>query len=315
MVAGNIERTDINLLLVSGALNKGMQLKGIAAELPESTLVALGIAALNVDQVPCPIPIDEKNGWKSAPSLYKQKALDTHTAMGASLRPDQHAVVNDVHPKLGEEGQTFSVVLTKYAHPETVTTRSDREDVLSAYIAENFSHFDASEHVLLRVGSGSVPVTRDGIGEVVHEKLYVRYDRNPIPDEKAARDFLQWSAENHTNYHREKNNLNLDRSIVVAGGVLEEDLVRWSVRDRKIAVNVRGRSNDPMNEMEAIGDGFTPDMVRVLLHVIRGVATAELDFTLPEKERARLLPRKCHNVIWSSQEQGFVARYTGDYRL
>lgn len=310
----------VNLQLISGASNKELRLKNqVHAFRSEGVLAELGLIDLVVSRRSAPKDIYEPNKEvKPAPALYLAKARHAKEVMSGVDEVDNTIrFAADTHPKVGRPGKKLHVVVTKYPDPGAVTNYGDRLDALSEYIYSMFGQFGKDESVLMRAGLGVVPWLDTLIG-LVDVKSYVEYGRNPLSDKVAARDFLQFCAETHVGSDGSLNNTKLERSIAIAGATPQEDLIRFAIHNN-IPVEVKGRSYNPLEEIDHIGDGFTPEVLKTMLEMILG-----LDYTATAKpstrtyyggRRVSLLPHSRHRIIWSAQEGQLASEYIGQYSM
>lgn len=313
--------TDVlRLQLISGAKNKERRLVSQVDDLRHEGIIAnLGIIDLLVTRIVSPKEVHEPNHEvKSAPALYVAKARHAKEILSEAL-PNENAVrfAADTHPKIGNPGKSLHVVVTKYPTPLALNTYDERIDGLSNYIESLFGHFSRKDPVLMRAGLGVVPWFNYIIG-IVDVKSYVEYGRNPLPDKNAAKDFLQMCAETHVGCDGKLNNTQLERNLVIAGATPQEDLIRFAVENR-IPVEVRGRSSDPLGEIDNIGDGFTHEVVQTMLEMIVGVDYTSKKIASTKTyyggRRVSLLPNSRHKIIWSGQENMLAAEYVGQYSL
>ncbi len=310
----------VELQLVSGASNKELCLSSQVEAFRQAGVIArLGLADLIVSRLVAPREVYEPNTEvKAAPALYVAKARHAK-ALTSDLdkKDDTVRLAADTHPKAGIPGKQLNVVITKYPKPLELTSLNDRLEGLSRFIYSNFGQFGRSESVLMRAGLGVVPWLDSLIG-LVDAKSYVLYGRNPLPDVVAAKDFLQMCAETHVDNDGTLNNRQLQRSLMIAGATPQEDLIRFAV-ENNIPVEVRGRSNSPLEEIDMIGDGFTPEVLLTMLQMILGKEYTETNKpstkTYYGGRRVSLLPNSRHRIIWSAQDNRLASEYVGSYTV
>lgn len=310
----------VSLQLISGAKNKELRLiQQVESFRSDGIFAQLGIIDLLVSRRAAPREIFEPNKEvKPAPALYLAKARHAKEVMSEVDEVDCPVrFAADTHPKVGRPGKQLNVVVTKYPNPLKLTTYTDRLDGLSRFINSNFGQFRADESILMRAGLGVVPWLDSLIG-LVDVKSYVEYGRNPLPDVVAAKDFLQMCAETHVGSDGSHNNRQLQRSLMIAGATPQEDLIRFAV-ENKIPVEVKGRSSSPLEEIDMIGDGFTPEVLFTMLQMILGkeytASCKPSTKTYYGGRRVSLLPNSRHRIIWSAQDNCLASEYVGPYSV
>ena len=309
-MSNEITKHFLRLMLVSGAPNKEARLANELGEIDSDFLARLGLAQILMRRERCPVPIEERNGEKSAPLLYEHKARATQEVMKGMLLPGEVGLTSDVHPKLGEQGKKMNCPLIKCPDSDELNTKSDRKARGAEFIAEKFEKYDDRE-LLVRVGAGVVAWVPRGIEGCITNKTYIVYSRNPLPDKQAAVDYLDFAAETHRAVNGESDNLELELSSRAAGFVLQEKLIEWALI-RGLGVEIRGRISDPMAEINQLVDGFSVPMLKYMLEIVAANITKDHDPSVFKRTSVELLPNRRDRLEWGPANQ-VCSTYVGPY--
>ena len=299
-------KNEMDWVLVSGATPKFEMLRSIAEE--------LGIPN-SIGQLRSPVPVDEKNHYRSSKYIYIDKARQIWEAT-ASLLADNLGIMSDVHPKTKLHGDhQFLDSLIKYPVPKGEFDLMElsfvtRRDLLAQYIASCFGSYGRDDRVDIRQSSGTVPFFATAMIALIVQKTYIRYPSNPVPSRTAAKALLDYSREHSVDIDGNRNDAYLETSANSAGGILQSQMLEWFLRENKDqSLVVESTSEDPIREINSLGSGFTDLIVREIERLAEGYKKPKhVARDLMVKATIPLLPKKSFEIVWSRWDQRYIAR-------
>lgn len=297
--------SEMDWMLISGATPKFDMLRMIAAEIGIDNTIL---------QVASPVKIDEKNHFRSSKYIYTDKAEQIWRA-SAPLIGNNLGIMSDVHPKTKLRGtRQFLSSLVKYStSPDQLSLNelpyAQRRELLAKYIASFFGSYSQEDGVDVRQSSGTVPFFSTAMIALIVQKTYIRYPTNPVPTLSAAKNLLDYSSEHSTDVFGKNNNLHLETSASSAGGILQSQLLEWYLQNNPHHfVVVDSTSNDPLQEINALGSGFTRLIVIEIARLTEKYKKPErIATSMLIKATIPLLPKKSFEIVWSRGDQRCIA--------
>ncbi len=292
------EQEPLRLLLASGAEHKHRRLLASLESLGLGREFVLRSVNLG-ERAP-----DELNDMKEAQIVYAAKARHTFGLLKDNLKRGEYGITSDVHPKVGRPKQTLDQALVKNLNLVAVAPH-DRQEQMAEYIESIFGRY-GNDEMLMRIGVGIVAWTcPQGLIGMVASKAYLYFPHNPLPDQRAAHDYLDYCRE-HKDDKGVYDNQELERSANSPAAILQESLLPWVLENGGRAVaNVR--TEDPGNEILQLVNGFADEATKELFLMISG-HRGRTGHNSREwrEEKLTLLPKWRQSLIFDREENRVV---------
>lgn len=254
MVVYNVFLMKINeaprLFLVSGSEQKFHALRECGGDI---------IEGWELEHRSCPVEVLECNHWKPSPLLFRDKAKQMWLALRETMHPNRIGLTNDVRGSmLISPGNSDRVNLTN--HPDrdyllSLKTEARMKE-LALFMRSFFGVVSENEPLLMRVETGNVLWAVGGLLGLITQRDYIHYPKNPIPSLEAAQNYLA--------YVETKNN-DMGRKVTRASAGVEHVLmVKWFCETFGEPVRIETRSGE-LREIAQLGQGFTPEIVQIIL--------------------------------------------------
>ena len=256
----------------------------------------------------CPTSVNEKNGstHKSSTYLYFDKAFQIWSGC-RELVDGGVGIANDVFPKHKSGEQSwYERSLTKYSdHVGGLDSlidlpRNDRLLLLADYVREQFESYKSHERVDVRLSTGVVPFLTEAMLGLLIQKIYIHYPNNPIKSVNDAREMLDFARQYHHSVLGVNDNQELHASASAAGGILHADMLAWYLQSHpKARVQVDGLIKPDLREIELIGSGFTPTVVRGIDQLVSSYTGCKRKRECIVKNPIPLTSKNKNMVVWS----------------